>query len=188
MLFRSAPACSPEEQERIRKHNALIPDNKPLFMRHIYNAMDSDLTRYDKSFDNVGKYNGGFRLAELLDTPYERLADEDKLMVDKYYRYLPAIDSHCTMNKICKRFERLQKNLKRCKGARNMLLDFTTPQELDAGVLEQMAELVDLLQRQKRFIARANNTTDANSNKQIAKDTKERLDALYSYKIGRAHV
>ena len=180
-----APACSPEEQERIRKHNALIPDNKPLFMRHIYNAMDSDLTRYDKSFDNVGKYNGGFRLVELLDTPYERLADEDKLMVDKYYRYLPAIDSHCTMNKICKRFERLQKNLKRCKGARNMLLDFTTTQELDAGVLEQMAELVDLLQRQKRFIARANNTTDANSNKQIAKDTKERLDALYSYIRGQ---
>lgn len=176
-----APACSPEEQERIRKHNALIPDNKPLFMRHIYNSMDSDLTRYDKSFDNVGKYNGSIRLAELLDTPYEQLDDEDKRTADKYYRYLPAIDSPCIMNKICKRFERLQKNLKRCKGARNMLLDYVTPQEFDADVLEQMAELVELLQRQKRFIARANNTADASSNKQIANDTRERLDALYSY-------
>ena len=98
-----APACSPEEQERIRKHNALIPDNKPLFMRYIYDAMNTDLARYDKSFDDVGKYNGGPRLVELLSTPYESLDDDARYMLDKYHRHLPAIDSPCIMNKICKR-------------------------------------------------------------------------------------
>ena len=176
-----APACSPDEQERIRKRNALIPDNKPLFMRHIYDAMNTDLARYDKSFDDVGKYNGGHRLAELLATPYESLDDEARYMLDKYHRYLPAIDSPCIMNKICKRFERLQKQLKRCKDSRNMLLDFATPQEFDTAMLERMAELIDLLQRQKRFITRANSTTNTNGSKKIAKDTKERFDVLYDY-------
>lgn len=176
-----APASSLEEQERIRKHNALIPDNKPLFMRHIYDAMNTDLARYDKSFDDVGKYNGGPRLAELLNTPYESLDDDARYILDKYHRYLPAIDSPCIMNKICKRFEHLQKQLKRCKDSRNMLLDFATPQEFDAAVLEHMAELIDLLQRQKRFITRANNTTNTNGSKKIAKDTKERFDVLYDY-------
>lgn len=180
-----APACSPDEQERIRKRNALIPDNKPLFMRHIYDAMNTDLARYDKSFDDVGKYNGGPRLVELLSTPYESLDDDAKYMLDKYHRYLPAIDSPCIMNKICKRFERLQKQLKRCKDSRNMLLDFATPQEFDTAMLERMAELIDLLQRQKRFITRANSTTNTNSSKKIAKDTKERFDVLHDYIRGQ---
>ena len=180
-----APACSPEEQERIRKHNALIPDNKPLFMRYIYDAMNTDLARYDKSFDDVGKYNGGPRLVELLSTPYESLDDDARYMLDKYHRHLPAIDSPCIMNKICKRLECLQKQLKRCKDSRNMLLDFTTPQEFDADVLERMAELIDLLQRQKRFITRTNNTTNTNGSKKIAKDTKERFDVLYDYVRGQ---
>lgn len=180
-----APACSPDEQERIRKRNALIPDNKPLFMRYIYDAMNTDLARYDKSFDDVGKYNGGPRLVELLSTPYESLDDDAKYMLDKYHRYLPAIDSPCIMNKICKRFERLQKQLKRCKDSRNMLLDFATPQEFDTAMLERMAELIDLLQRQKRFITRANSTTNTNSSKKIAKDTKERFDVLHDYIRGQ---
>lgn len=180
-----APACSPDEQERIRKRNALIPDNKPLFMRYIYDAMNTDLARYDKSFDDVGKYNGGPRLVELLSTPYESLDDDAKYMLDKYHRYLPAIDSPCIMNKICKRFERLQKQLKRCKDSRNMLLDFATPQEFDTAMLERMAELIDLLQRQKRFITRANSTTNTNGSKKIAKDTKERFDVLHDYIRGQ---
>ena len=180
-----APACSPEEQERIRKHNALIPDNKPLFMRYIYDAMNTDLARYDKSFDDVSKYNGGPRLAELLGTPHESLDDDARYMLDKYHRYLLAIDSPCIMNKICKRFEHLQKQLKRCKDSRNMLLDFATPQEFDSAVLEHMAELIDLLQRQKRFITRTNNTTNTNGGKKIAKDTKERFDVLYDYVRGQ---
>ena len=89
------------------------------------------------------------------------------------------------MNKICKRFEHLQKQLKRCKDSRNMLLDFATPQEFDSAVLEHMAELIDLLQRQKRFITRTNNTTNTNGGKKIAKDTKERFDVLYDYVRGQ---
>lgn len=176
-----APACSLEEQERIHRHNALIPDGKPLFMRYIYEAMDNDLSKYDKAFDNVSKYNNGARLVDLLNAPYESLDDDGRQMVDRYYRNLPAIDSPCIMNKICKRFELLQKELKRRKGTRNMLLDFTTAQEFDSTVMNQMAELVDLLQRQQRFITRANNNTHTKSGKQIAKDTKERFDALHTH-------
>ncbi len=175
------PSCPPEEQERIRRHNALIPDVKPLFMRYIYEAMDSDLSKYNKSFDNVSKYNAGIKLVDLLNTPYDNLDDDGKLLVTKYRRNLPAIDSPCIMNKICVRFEQLQKKLKQRKGTRNMLMDFATEQEFDSDVMERIVELVDLLQRQKRFITKSNNTGCTKSGKQIAKDTKERFDALHTH-------
>lgn len=175
------PACSQEEQIRILRHNALIPENKPLFMRYIYSAMDKDLLKYDKAFDNASKYNDGIRLIDLLSADYDSLSENDKRTVNRYHRNLPAIDAPCTMNKICRRFELLQKDLKRRKDVRNMLLDYATEQELDEGMLNRIGEIIDLFQRQKRFITKVNNTTNFDSNKQIANDTKEQLDILHTY-------
>lgn len=175
------PACSQEEQIRILRHNALIPENKPLFMRYIYSAMDKDLLKYDKAFDNASKYNDGIRLIDLLSADYDSLSENDKRTVNRYHRNLPAIDAPCTMNKICRRFELLQKDLKRRKDVRNMLLDYATEQELDEGMLSRIGEIIDLFQRQKRFITKVNNTTNFDSNKQIANDTKEQLDILHTY-------
>lgn len=175
------PSCSPEEQERIRKHNALIPDGKPMFMRYIYDALNRDLIKYDKAFDNTSKYNSGIRLLDLLNSDYDSMDEENQRALDRYYRFLPAIDSPCNMNKICRRFEQLQRNLRKTKGAKNMLPLYTTSQDLDEKLLSQLREIIDLFQRQKRFITRSNNTMSNDSNKQIAKDTKERFDALYSH-------
>lgn len=175
------PACSQEEQIRILRHNALIPENKPLFMRYIYSAMDKDLLKYDKAFDNASKYNDGIRLIDLLSADYDSLSENDKRIVNRYHRNLPAIDAPCTMNKICRKFELLQKDLKRRKDIRNMLLDYTTEQELDEDMLNRIGEIIDLFQRQKRFITKVNNTTNFDSNKQIANDTKEQFDILHTY-------
>lgn len=62
-----------------------------------------------------------------------------------------------------------------------MLPEFATEQDFDSGVMERIAEAVDLYQRQRRFIIRNNNTVCTDSNKQIAKDTKERFDALHAH-------
>lgn len=172
--------CSPEEQERICKHNSLIPDCKPYFMRYIYDAMDRDIIKYDKAFDSVNKFNNGKSLKALLAADYDTLNDDERWTVDRYYKYLPAIDSPCNMNKICKRFEQLQKQLKKNKNTRNMLLEFATPQDLDDDVIEEISKTIDLFQRQKRFITKTNNTSKT-SNKQIAKETRERFDLLHTY-------
>lgn len=176
--IKKVPSCSPEEQERIRRHNALIPEGKPLFMRYIYESMNRDLMKYDKAFDSAIKYNSSVRLLDLLNTDYDDLDEDNQAIVDKYRRYLPAIDTPCTMNKICKRFEYLQRNLKRHNGARSMLQDYATPQKFDTDIMKQISDLVDLFQRQKRFITKSNNTDRSNSNRQIAKETKERFDAM----------
>lgn len=114
------PACSKEEQERIRLHNAMIPDNKPLFMRYIYDSMNRDLIKYDKAFDSVCKFNDGVKLIDLLNAEYDELDEDGRKIIDRYHKFLPAIDSPCTMNKICRKFEFLQKQLKRHKGAKNV--------------------------------------------------------------------
>lgn len=175
------PACSPEEQERIRKHNALVPEGKPLFMRYIYGTLNRDLCKYDKAFDSVSKYNNGVGLIELVNSDYHCLNDESKKMLDKYYRNLPAIDTPCTMNKICKKFEYLQKDMKHHKGSRNMLFEYATEQVVDETLLNQIAESMDLFQRQRRFITKDNNSASIESNKQLAKNTKERFDVLHTH-------
>lgn len=175
------PACSAEEQERIRHHNSLIPENKPVFMRYIYDAMDNDLVKYDKAFDNVCKFNDGIRLTDLLAAEYNSLNETDKQTVDRYRRYRPAIDSPCIMNKICQRFEDLQKRLRRHKGSRNMLPDFATQQQLDDSILEEMAFIMDLFQRQKRFIIRSNNANPDRNSKYIANEARDRFDILHSH-------
>lgn len=176
-----APSCSMEEQERIRKHNALIPDGKPMFMRYIYDSLNRDLIKYDKAFDNTIKFNNGVRLVDLLNSEYDALDDGGQKVLDRYFRFLPAIDSPCNMNKICRRFEQLQRNLRKAKGAKNMLSQYVISQEFDESILAQLKEIIDIFQRQKRFITRANNTINTDSNKQIAKDTKERFNALYAH-------
>lgn len=175
------PSCSQEEQDRINRHNSLIPGKRPLFMRYIYAQMDRDLVKYDRAFGDMLKFNHGLRLDSLLAADRAGLSDEEKEIVDRYRRNLPAIDSPCTMNKICRRFERLQRNLKRHRGSRNMLPDFTTPQKFDDSVLSQMAERIDLFQRHKRFITRANNTARTDGNKQISKEARELFDMLRSH-------
>lgn len=176
-----APACSLEEQVRIRMHNALIPDGKPLFMRYIYESLNRDLIKYDKAFNIVSKYNNGITLLDLVNSDYNCLDAESKRMVDEYYRNLPAIDTPCTMNKICRKFEYLQKDMKRHKGSRNMLLEYITNQAFDESVLDQISDTMDLFQRQRRFITKANNTVSVESNKQLAKNTKERFDILHTH-------
>lgn len=175
------PSCSLDEQKRIQRHNALIPEEKPLFMRYVYDSMNRALIKYDRAFGDVCKFNSGIKLDELLTAEYDGLNDSCKMMVDKYRQNLPAIDSPCIMNKICKRFERLQMELKHHKGSRNMLPDFATPQEFDDNVLNRMAEVVDLFQRQKRFISKVNNTVREYGNKQIAQEAKERFDMLHTH-------
>lgn len=174
------PACSMEEQEQIRHHNALIPDSKPLFMRYIYDAMDRDLVKYDKAFDSTNKYNTGMKLSELLNSDYDTLNADEKKFVDLYYRHLPAIGSPCVMNKVCRRFEILHKKLRRRKGSRNMLLEYVGQEKFDDITLERMLEILDLYQRQKRFIVRSNNTTRCASNKYIAQESRDRFDALHT--------
>lgn len=176
-----APACSQEEQDRIRHHNDLIPDCKPIFMRYVYETLDKDLVKYDKAFNNVCKFNNGISLNELLSADYDSLSSEHKSLVDRYYRFLPAINSPCNMNKICGKFERLQAQLKKHKSSRNMLLDFETEQRYDNDVIDKIAEAVELYQRQKRFITRNNNTLCVSGNKQIAKSMKERFDMLQEH-------
>lgn len=180
-----APSCSIEEQERIRKHNALIPDAKPMFMRYIYHALDRDLIKYDKAFDDTSKFNNGVKIVDLLNAKYDSLNQENQRAIDRYYRFLPAIDSPCNMNKICRHFEQLHRSLRKARGAKNMLPLYTTTQNFDEQVLSSLKEIIDLFQRQKRFVVRVNNTMSSDSNKQIAKDTKERFDALYTHIRGK---
>lgn len=175
--FVNSPTCSEEKKEEIKRHNELIPEYKPLFMRHVYPKLNRDIAQYDQAFNNECRFNYGVKLHKLLAMQSEKLSDEQEKTITRYKQYFPAINSPCTMNKICERFEKLSVNLKKHTGARNMLYDFVTPQQLDEEVLSAMGNLVDLFTRQKQFLVRSNNQSEK-TNKEIAKASQDQFKAL----------
>ena len=179
------PTCSKEEQLRILKHNALIDDHKPYFMRYIYPALDRDIKSYDAAYDSMFRFNYGVRLADLLAVDFDDLDERYRKDMARYYSQLPVIDSPCTMNIICRKFEALQSKFKNHKsGARNMLSEFKTEQDYDEVILKQVYEIVDIYNRQRRFLTKSNVTDDSGA-KRIARRTREQMSILNTYSRGK---
>lgn len=192
---------SKEEKEIIKKHNSLIPDRKPYFMRYIYNYLDGDISTFMYSLNQESIYSYGIKIDKLLsekidsvklEAIFEKqkdcnyiLTDDEELILSKwrtqskYKKYFPVIDSDCIMNKICHRFEKLADGFHKKSSGCNMLINFTTYQEYEPYILKETKILADQYNRHKKFITKNNNCNTSDNSKAIAKNTKERLSLLY---------
>lgn len=103
--------------------------------------------------------------------------------VNQFRNAYPVVNSDCTVNKICRKFESLEKKLKSHNGSRDMLLDYFPLCDIgiDQKVSFDIYELICNYYNQRRFITRSNNVDSISNNKIIAKETKERLDTLQNH-------
>lgn len=192
---------SKEEKDIIKKHNSLIPDRKPYFMRYIYNYLDDDINTFIHSLNQESVYNYGIKINELLnekidpekiDAIFDKQKDSDCILNDdeelllskwrtqnKYIKYFPVIDSNCVMNKICHKFEALEERFNKRTGGSNMLVNYTTLQDYEPYILKETQVLSEQYHRYKKFITKNNNCKTIENGKAIAKNTKERLTLLY---------
>ncbi len=192
-----------EEKECIRKHNSLIPDKKPYFMRYIYNYLNKDIETFRYSLNQESLYSYGLKIDELLKVTFDgnlidnilekqknekhKLDDNEEFILsqwrtkNKYERYFPVIDSSCIMNKICHRFEELERKFSSKNDGNNMLAEYITSQSYDSTILTQIELLSEQYSQFKRFLTKNNNSNCIENGKAIAKNTKERLSLLYEH-------
>ena len=120
--------------------------------------------------------------------PKYQLPDDEALKVkiyctiQKYKRAYPVLDTDCIMNKICHKFEKLKEEYSGFNDGRNMLHDYAMKEIVfEENKLSQIKRHIQVYKRHRRFVTKNNNIPSGSNSKVIAKDTKERLDALLSY-------
>lgn len=129
-------------------------------------------------FENAAKYK------ELNKREYE-FTDEELMKVriystiKKFIKAYPVLDTDCIMNKICHKFEKIQKQFNDFNNGKNLLKDYIVrDMEVDNKILNSIAESISSYKKYRKFITKNNNINNEINNKTIARDTKERLDSL----------
>ena len=203
---------SEEKKKAIYHHNELVPDKKPYFFRYNYPYLDKDIKRLENEINKECKYNYGMKLSEILekydnqqfydevDTIFKEMKEEKKkdpeyqlpedkalkvkifCTIRKFKWAYPVLDTDCIMNKICHKFEELEKKYSGFNDGRNMLHDYIIQDaELEDGKLIMLKKYIQIYKRHRKFVIKNNNVPSGSSGNVVAKDTKERLDSLLEY-------
>ena len=203
---------SEEQKKAIYHHNELVPDKKPYFFRYNYPYLDKDIKRLENEINKECKYNYGMKLSEILekydnqqfydevDTIFKEMKEEKKkdpeyqlpedkalkvkifCTIRKFKWAYPVLDTDCIMNKICHKFEELEKKYSGFNDGRNMLHDYIIQDaELEDGKLIMLKKYIQIYKRHRKFVIKNNNVPSGSSGNVVAKDTKERLDSLLEY-------
>lgn len=93
-----------DEKKAIFDHNSMVISKKPYFFRYLYPALDTRWRKYEKAYDQVARAQFGKGMGDLLRA--KSLSPDELNLVRRYRKYAPLITSDCTMNRICRTFER----------------------------------------------------------------------------------
>jgi len=198
---------SDEEKIGANLHNILVPDRKPYYFRYVYEWLSKDIDKLETELNKESLYNHGLKLSDLVKTSnfedmnnevqkwfsekekseedgkeFEFSKEQIKTLgiwstLKRYKIAYPVLDTNCIMNRICHKFEKMEKEFKVVCDGKNMLGNYTTEQVFDSEILRQVEKYIFLYKKHKTFMTK-NNNQKRESNKQMAKETKERLDSL----------
>jgi hypothetical protein len=104
-------------------NNSIIIDKRPFFMRHLYSRLNRKYIRHYKKYNNyTTTMFGGKKIGVLLDeynTNPNNMVEEEKTLIERYYRFSPVIETPCIMNKLCLYMESSIKEIKREMNEKN---------------------------------------------------------------------
>lgn len=99
-----------EVKSRKYFNNSLLVNKKPYFFIWLYTSLKNEYMQYCKSFDTIALKKFGIGIKELL---YKENKSKQELeLYYQYQRYNPVIESNCSMNMLCKEFEKLENSIK----------------------------------------------------------------------------
>lgn len=101
-----------EEIQKKNFYNSIIADKKPYFFKYKYKPFNKEITEYTKKHKEIAELKFGKTLENLLNTSKEKLTDDESEFLSYYKKYYPAIDTDCTMNKLCKYIEGIDFHIK----------------------------------------------------------------------------
>lgn len=101
---------TPEERLLKMKHNSMVISKKPYFFRYLYPELNQCFKQFESSYNQVSKDMFGIKFKKLLKK--EDKTPEETTLVRNYQKYSPLITSDCTMNHLCREFERVDFDIK----------------------------------------------------------------------------
>lgn len=111
--YQSPPKDKEEtEKERYERelNNRILLDKHPYFFTHLYSNTKKKYKDHVKKYEILSLQRLGMTLDELKSI---KRKNEDQLsFMDEFHRRSPVIDSDCVMNKICKRIESVDFEIK----------------------------------------------------------------------------
>lgn len=119
-----------ETQGQIR-HNALVPDVKPYFMRYNYSKIDADLKQLDSIFDKDSKANFGCSFSSICEKEANgEVTEHMQKRIEKYRRMRQTmiIDNECIVNQIAHIMESFESEVRKTINEEgvNMLSSFVS--------------------------------------------------------------
>ena len=118
---------TPEELHLKELHHRTICDKRPYFFRYLYQNYEKEYKERLDTYNNYceSKFDGDLNYIINKDNQ----TDEEKRIVNNYYRFGSLLDSDCVMNKICHYMESQVKELKK----NNSLKSFDFKNIVDNG-------------------------------------------------------
>ena len=108
-----------EEKKKKRYHNSLVISKKPYFFRYLYPELNKAYKKYENKYNETSKCMFGTKLKKLL--VKENKTKEENDFVKKYHKFLPLINTNCTMNLLCRDIESIDFDIKYNKNCTSML-------------------------------------------------------------------
>ncbi len=105
-----------------KKHNELVISKKPYFFRYLYPKLNQQFKKYEAAYNFMCKDMFGIKLKKLLMKKDKN--NEEKKIINRYFKYCPLILSSCTMNILCKEFESIDFDIKFNKNSVSLLPNF----------------------------------------------------------------
>lgn len=182
--FEETIVTTDDEQAGIYRHNELVPDIKPYFLKYNYDYLDKSIRDLNREFNKVCEYTFGCKLEELANLYCNGECDESQqLLYEQYQKAYPAIDTDCIVNHICHNFENFEKTLKKNTVAEgeNMLNLFVVNKKPDSDLLDKVSKSVESYKRFKRFAAKTTNSNLFDTKKEKGHKAYETLNLMSVY-------
>jgi len=103
---------TPEIKKQKEFFNRIIVEKKPYFFKYKYKTLSKELNEYLKKYKENAELRFGKPLDQIINTPLEDRTPEENDFLYYYYKYFPAIDTNCVMNKVCHYIESVNFHVK----------------------------------------------------------------------------
>ena len=133
------------------KHNSLVVNKKAYFMIYIYDNLMRSYKNHVKQFDNDSrnKYSISY-----LDLKYLKdKSKEQQKLIKRCEYFSPILDTPCSMNKLCHRFEKLEKGIIHDENSYDSILPHFNKRKynINNATLNELELLYKQYQSQRKF-------------------------------------
>ena len=100
-------------------HNSLVIAKKPYFFRYLYPELNQKYKQYEAAYNEKSKALFKTKLKKLLVKPDK--TEAENALVKRYHKFMPLINTNCTMNVLCREFESVDFDIQYAKTNVSML-------------------------------------------------------------------